>query len=369
MISSINIKGFRGFSDFEMSDLGRVNLLVGANNSGKTSLLEALYLLTSQAEPLALSKLLRHRGENVIKRNPRLERHMPELDASHLFTGHEFYIGSRFVLSAKNQTPKRSLSFEVVELDEKERASESFPWGEVPKVGLRIKGKPASAISLIPLGSTGTIFSDSLDVPRRTRRRPTEDSKVQYVTTDVMNGSYLVSLWDGIALTSDEKLVLRALGSIDSKIERIAAQTSISAYWEENSRAGFIVKHEDFDKPIPIGSMGDGIWRLFSLAIAITQCRKGVLLVDEIDTGLHYTTMSDMWKLIISTALKFDVQVFATTHSSDCVKSLAVIDSESLDLSPLDDVTLQRIERDHSYATRYTSSEMQVAARHSIEVR
>ena len=47
MISSINIKGFRGFSRFEMSDLGRVNLLVGANNSGKTSLLEALYLLTS----------------------------------------------------------------------------------------------------------------------------------------------------------------------------------------------------------------------------------------------------------------------------------------------------------------------------------
>lgn len=53
MISSIQIKGFRGFSDFEMRGLGRVNLLVGTNNSGKTSVLEAIDLLTSRGEPIS----------------------------------------------------------------------------------------------------------------------------------------------------------------------------------------------------------------------------------------------------------------------------------------------------------------------------
>lgn len=370
MISSISIEYFRGFKRFEMGDLGRVNLLVGVNNSGKTSLLEALYLLTSKAEPRALWNLLWHRGENAIKRNPHPGRHSPEVDASHLFAGHESYIGSRFLLSAQNQTPKRSLEFTVEELTKEERDSVRLPTGEIPKVGLRITGAPPPIISLIPLGSAGTISSDSLEVPRRTRRPPPQDSKVQYVTTDVMDGNYLVSMWNAIALTPDEELVLSALGSIDSKIERIATQTDRSTYWEEHSRAGFIIKHKDFENPIPIGSMGDGIWRLFSLAIAITQCRGGVLLVDEIDTGLHYSVMSDMWKLIISAARKFDVQVFATTHSSDCVNSLADNASENLDYcSGSDGVTLQRIEQDRGYATHYSSNEMHVAAERLVEVR
>ena len=89
-----------------------------------------------------------------------------------------------------------------------------------------------------------------------------------------------------------------------------------------------IVKLSDSDLPIPIGSMGDGIWRLLGLALATVSAQGGVLLVDEIDSGLHYSTMSDMWKIIWQTATKLDVQVFATTHSSDCWQSLASIASK-----------------------------------------
>ncbi len=69
MISSIHIEGFRGFERFDMEELGHVNLLVGTNNSGKTSLLEALHLLTSRADPRALWKILWRRGENGIDKN------------------------------------------------------------------------------------------------------------------------------------------------------------------------------------------------------------------------------------------------------------------------------------------------------------
>lgn len=74
MISSIHIEGYRGFSQFDMAGLGRVNLLVGTNNSGKTSVLEALYLLTSQGDPLALYQLLQRRGERLYPERPTRSR-------------------------------------------------------------------------------------------------------------------------------------------------------------------------------------------------------------------------------------------------------------------------------------------------------
>jgi predicted ATPase len=77
--------------------------------------------------------------------------------------------------------------------------------------------------------------------------------------------------------------------------------------------------------PFPLGSLGDGAWRMLTLAIVLTQCVGGMLFIDEIDTGLHYTVMADMWRLIHAASRQFDVQVFASTHSYDCVHSLATI--------------------------------------------
>ena len=114
--------------------------------------------------------------------------------------------------------------------------------------------------------------------------------------------------------------------------------------------------------------MGDGMWRMMAMAIAITQCQGGVLLVDEIDTGLHYTVMSDMWKLIFGAARELDVQVFATTHSSDCIRSLLaeVCISELFDGNQ---VTVQRIEPGKSVAVPYTQNEIKMATERMIEVR
>ncbi|MGD0511348.1 MAG: ATP-binding protein, partial [Candidatus Micrarchaeaceae archaeon] len=147
---------------------------------------------------------------------------------------------------------------------------------------------------------------------------------------------------------------------------RIAAQAS-RHYYAGNERGGFLVKMKGNDRPLPIGSMGDGMWRIMALAIAIAQCKDGVLLVDEIDTGLHYSVMTDMWKLIFGAAKELNVQIFATTHSDDCVKSLAQLCFASPDAAT--EVTLQRIERGKRKAVPYTAGEIETAAVHGIEVR
>jgi predicted ATP-dependent endonuclease of OLD family len=112
--------------------------------------------------------------------------------------------------------------------------------------------------------------------------------------------------------------------------------------------------------------MGDGMWRMLAMAIAIARSAGGMLLVDEIDTGLHYTVMSDMWRLVFGAARELDVQVFATTHSFDCIQSLAEV---CVNGDPHDHVTLQRIESGGPKAVPYSEAEIAQAAKRNIEVR
>ena len=132
-------------------------------------------------------------------------------------------------------------------------------------------------------------------------------------------------------------------------------------------RGGFNVLLSDFPEPVPIGSMGEGFWRLLSLALCLVRAKDGILLIDEIDTGLHYSVMEKMWKLVTETAKRLNIQVFATTHSRDCVESLAAVCHE--DVTTNSEVTIQRIERGKKRSVAYTEREIVIAAEHGMEVR
>lgn len=106
---------------------------------------------------------------------------------------------------------------------------------------------------------------------------------------------------------------------------------------------------------------------MLTLAIVLTQCVGGMLFIDEIDTGLHYTVMADMWRLIHAASRQFDVQVFASTHSYDCVHSLATICQSTDDVS--DEVSIQRIESGRSDSIPFSESEIRTAAERRIEIR
>jgi len=367
MISSVHIEGYRGFQSFDMSSLGRVNLLVGTNNSGKTSVLEALHLLTTRGDPMSLWQVLWRRGERIPGGNPR--RPQAELDVSHLFTGHDAHIGSKFVVSATNQIPGRSLSIAIAEYTQPRQRNDRTPEQEglPPGLVLHIKGTPAPLIGTVPLTRTLGILSDVLETPQRFRRRNAEDNASQFITSESLDSDDLISMWDRISLSRSEDLVLKALRFLDCDIERIAAQATTQTYYGTAFRGGFIVKVKSHEQPIPIGSFGDGMWRLLAMAVAISQCAGGVLLVDEVDTGLHYTVLPDMWRLIMESARSLDVQVFATTHSSDCIQALA--DACASDKLLSDSTTLQRVERKSDKSVSYSGLEIQRAADKRVEVR
>jgi len=113
--------------------------------------------------------------------------------------------------------------------------------------------------------------------------------------------------------------------------------------------------------------MGDGIWRILSLALCLVRSRDGVLLVDEIDTGLHYSVMVKMWRMIYETAKKLNIQVFATSHSRDCYQALSEVCCE--DVTTNSNITIQRIERGKGRSVAYTEQEIVIAAEHGTEAR
>jgi len=204
-------------------------------------------------------------------------------------------------------------------------------------------------------------------------------------------------MWNDIVLTANEDLVLTALRFLEPKIERIAAVTSGGFYCYSGSRGGFKIKFRDSPHPVPIGSLGDGIWRMpalerfqfrrnhtneralrlksstgsvkvgIALAIALIQSANGVLLIDEIDMGLHYTVMNDMWTLLFHGSQAFNVQIFATSHSYDCIQSLANVCMSRLDTPG--NVTIQRLEAGKEMSVPFTGREIKIAAERHIEMR
>ncbi len=90
-------------------------------------------------------------------------------------------------------------------------------------------------------------------------------------------------------------------------------------------------------------------------------------MIDEIDTGLHHSVMSDMWRVLIETAERLDVQVFATTHSLDCVRSLAWLANTQPDLCR--GVRMHRVDSERSKTVVYGPEEISIAAEQHVEMR
>ncbi len=117
---------------------------------------------------------------------------------------------------------------------------------------------------------------------------------------------------------------------------------------------------------MPLRTFGDGVNRLFGVILSLCNAKDGILVVDEIDNGLHYSVQSQIWKIVFRLAKTLNVQVFATSHSWDCVRAFQQAASDS----PEDGVLVRLTKRQENVAaTLFTERELEIATRDQIEVR
>jgi AAA15 family ATPase/GTPase len=82
-----------------------------------------------------------------------------------------------------------------------------------------------------------------------------------------------------------------------------------------------LVKMTDKEERLALKSMGDGIFRLFYIILSLVNSKNGYLLIDEFENGIHWSVQRKLWDIIFKLSDKLNVQIFATTHSGDCVSS------------------------------------------------
>jgi AAA15 family ATPase/GTPase len=211
MLTSFSIRNFRLFQHLEVKRLSRVNLIVGKNNAGKSSFLEAVELHASNASP--------------------------------------------------------------------------------PNIIVSVKSRQETW-----LGEEQIHFKGSFDIPLRYLFYPHESP--------------------GLNEEELEQKIIDVLQLIQPNVNGVAfVEVPFT-----NNRIPFI-KLEGVKEPLPLKSMGDGIIRLFHIMVALIDAQNGILLVDEFENGLYWKVQPKVWDVVFQLADRLNVQVFATTHSRDCIRA------------------------------------------------
>lgn len=351
MLNSLEIKNFRSLERFEVSKLGRVNLIVGKNNSGKSSVLEALRIYAANAQRGVLEEIASGHDEKFRMKEAGREDADASLPFEDLFTGRRFpddeatmiIIGEtvvsdqalriehaifieteKTVIESTGETSTRVLRHRVNKSD----ALESRPLQEFndgPQIDALYITKD-NRTSTMRLDARNSRFRPGLEIPGAI---PCSVIPTRFVSIDE-----LADEWDKIGLTDDKRLVTDALKIIAPEFEELmfvktAFKTDEQFIGGRSFNIRFsrtaMLRMSNFSRPVPLNSLGDGMLRILQLVLKIFSAKNGFLLIDEFENGLHFGVQEKVWALLFELAHKLDIQVFATTHSWDCIESFAKV--------------------------------------------
>ncbi len=365
MLTRLELQNYRRFQSFEMEGLSRVNLLVGKNNSGKSAILEGAHFLVSGGDPDALSAAAHRRGEIIMRPPDRSSL----IEIGHFFYGHNTSPEASFSVAGNNGYAPIKVA--IITEAEGDKDSEAPVRSGTPRFSVKISGTKRASKDRrgFPLTRDGGV---DLDDPRPWRRIPVgrrgDGPPIRFVATEHLESVVLVSLWDEVQEAAKTEEVLNALKILEPDVERFFMVSGMTALgYVVGSRAGPKVHLRGQDRPIPLGSMGEGMRRLLSLSMSLATTEEGFLFVDEIDTGLHYSAMIDMWRLVVETAKKANIQVFATTHSWDCIEGLGELCRMHPDMAK--EIAVHKIERSLKQSVLFSGQRLPGVIDNRVEIR
>jgi hypothetical protein len=178
-----------------------------------------------------------------------------------------------------------------------------------------------------------------------------------------MNTNQLAAFFDAVSLGDNVEGVIQALQIIDKRIDRIAFIAG------EGSGVRFPVARLGDGKVISLNGMGDGINRILTIVLAMVNCENGYLLIDEFENGLHYSVQEKLWEITFYLAEKLNIQVFATTHSNDTIKTFENIVNKN-ETQPLEGLLIKLENVDNQIESlTFEPDELKVITENLIEVR
>ncbi len=368
MYKSILIKKFRGFQEFSLDSLGRINLIAGRNGIGKTALLEAFWLNRGYYNPELGIGVDNFRGVT--------QTHVNEFLWS-LFT--DFQVQREIVVETKDKTGYvRTIEIHLREPTEYERSIAIKP-NQNAISGSTLDQEPTSLVtsqailkSFDSQGRETIAFATIRPTPeghslnfRKAQKDPGEPRSIFLSSMRRSSAMELVERFSNLSIAKEEEVILNALKIIEPKLKRLTVEY----------RGGEPGLFGDFGakRLMPLPLMGDGIYRLLTMALTIPEARDGEILIDEIENGLHYSVMPDVWNSLAKLAESFNTQLFATTHSEECIRAAAkAFGKSNIEIDERSDFLLHRLEKDNNgtvYPITYSLNDLVEALEMGLEVR
>lgn len=365
VLDSLEIKNFRAFKHLRIEKLGRVNLIVGKNNVGKSTVLEALWLYLVRGEPYHVNRLLYVRDELAEQQTrPQIMDAQEQVNVlGSLFHGHidprkpheKIVIGSMTDVEDRVTIDVHWTSIQLNAVNEPigveaERQNSFAAFYPHLSVGVGANPPLMFSLNMIHQGLYGL------------RPELSSGSDVQ-VTTSGLDSTHIGVFWDNVALSDLEHDVISALRIVAPHVEAV----NLVGGRKQNGERIVKVRMQGGNTPVTLRSMGEGMNRMFGIALALVNAKDGMLLIDEVDTGLHYSVLPDLWKLIFEVAHRLNVQVFATSHSWDCIEAFQSAAANNTE----EEGVLVRLENRKSGvgAVTFDEQELAIVTRGQIEVR
>ena len=357
MFTSISINNFRCFKEFSIESLDRVNLIAGTNNVGKTALLEAIFLLIGATNVTLVAKISAFRGIESFKGDPASVRES-------LWRPLFLKFDSQAVIKISGSLSTGGQH--SVELRLVPGTSARLAMGNelVSEIGLVTNGPPGQAMQLRYTDPSGETHATEMLIDEKGIR-------VEPVPLQPPSPGFFLAARSSIPPQADTERfgrleveeesynLLETLRIVEPRLKRLTTIFS----------AGMPMIYGDIGlgRMLPLPLMGDGLGRLTSLLLAIANASHGIILVDEIENGLHHSIMSKVWQAIGDAAYRFDTQVFATTHSYECIRAA----HQAFETSERYDFRLHRLERvaDAVRAVTYDQEALTAAMKADLEVR
>lgn len=343
IIKEAIIDDFRGVRDLHLEKLNHVNIIVGDNNCGKTSVLEAIYALSNPSSITHMMRVARLRDsypgressifESFRKMfNQRKETSIHVVDIK-AFLGNGKGLFCNMIVEGKKILVERS-DFEVLPKYRSGKKKEHVlpERMEISSIEGSLSGGyttniKSTRIMLNEYSRTTGMFIEKEDLLNIQYLSPSDHIKKSVMNEIVVNESY-------------KQFCIEILKIFDEDIKDLLLLEN-----EVTGRPVEYVRHSKMGN-MPMSTYGDGLRKVLSLANAIAKVKNGVLLIDEVETAIHSKYYYQIFSFLVMACKQFNVQLFITTHSIEAVDGLLSTQNYD-DQDEIDDIsvcTLKKVE-------------------------